>query len=258
MSAAVLDLALRLVAEGKACFFCHEDKTPACPHGFRDAARDAVALRDLHRRHPGPLIGVAAGEVSGIGFLDIDRKHEEAVRWWLENRHRMPQTRVHRTRSGGLHVVFCHYSGMRCWAARPVVGVDGRADGGYVVWWPAAGLSVLCDAPPAPWPEWLLEAVSPAPISPRPMSWQTPQEIDDRYVAAALRSAIDRVSRAGEGIRNSTLNSEAYGLTRFVEAGVLDAQQVADALAEAAISAGLAPRETMTTLHSAFRARGVA
>ena len=26
---------------------------------------------------------------------------------------------------------------------------------GYVVWWPAAGLPVLSDEPPAAWPEWL-------------------------------------------------------------------------------------------------------
>lgn len=259
MSAAVLGAALRLVGEGKAGFFCREDKTPACPHGFKDASRDPAGLRDLWRRYPGPLIGVVAGEISGFDILDIDRKHPEAVEWWQQNRRRLPETRVHRTRSGGLHVIFRHYPGLRCWTARPVVGVDGRADGGYAIWWPATGLPVLRDAEPVPWPEWLLDVVAPpAPDIVSAESAVSPQEVGDRYVEAALRSAVDRVSRAGEGIRNSTLNSEAHGLARFVVAGLVDAQPVADALAAAAISAGLAPRETMATLHSAFRARGVA
>jgi hypothetical protein len=129
-----LNTGVDLVAEGRAVFFCHEDKTPACPHGFKDAARDPVVLRELYRRHLGALVAVVAGEVSGIDIFDIDRKHPEAVQWWRENRHRVPQTRVHRTRSGGLHVVFRHHHGLRCWTARPVVGIDGRSTGGYIIW----------------------------------------------------------------------------------------------------------------------------
>jgi hypothetical protein len=256
MTGVIFDVALGLVADGRSVFFCREDKTPACPHGFKDAARDAAGLRELHRRYPGPLIAVATGEMSGIDIFDLDKKHPEAVEWWRQNGHWLPRTRVHRTRSGGLHVVFRHHPGLRCWTARPVVGADGRAAGGYAIWWPATGLPVLHDAPPAPWPRSLLEAVSP----PAPVTALAPPalEVDDRYVEAAIRSAIDRVSRAGEGVRNSTLNNEAYGLARFVAAGLIGGQEVADALAAAAISAGLAPRETMLTLHSALRARGVA
>src|SRR5262249_43505748 len=159
------------------------------------------------------LIGVATGEVSGVDVFDIDREHPEAAEWWKGNRHRVPRTRVHRTKSGGLHLVFRHAPGLRCWAARPVVGIDGRGDGGYAIWWPAAGLPVLRDEQPTPWPAWLLDAVKPAPADlvsvQSAASWRPPAglsggEAQERYAAAALRSAIERVSRAGEGARNST------------------------------------------------------
>jgi hypothetical protein len=64
------------------------------------------------------------------------------------------------------------------------------------------------------------------------------------------------VARAPVGIRNRTLNAEAYGIVRLVAAGLLDIQEVADRLAAAAIAAGLAPREIEATLRSAITARG--
>jgi len=71
-----------------------------------------------------------------------------------------------------------------------------------------------------------------------------------------LRHATERVALAGIGTRNVTLNTEAYGLGRFVAEGLLDGQAVADALAAAAITAGLAPREVLATLRSALAGRG--
>jgi hypothetical protein len=250
--------AVALGAEGLWSFPCGENKQPACPHGFKDAAVNEMALRELWQRHPGSHVGVATGEVSGFDVLDIDRKHNEAVDWLLDNRHRIPNTRVHRTRSGGLHYHFRHQPGLRCWTARPVIGVDGRSGGGYVIWWPAAGLPVLSDAPLADWPGWLLTELAPAPGPPSVSPVPSGSEVSDRYAAAALDNAVQRISQAGEGVRNSTLNAEAFSLGRFVEVGVLGGQVVADALAFAAISAGLRPREVEATLKSAFRARGLA
>jgi hypothetical protein len=151
---------------------------------------------------------------------------------------------------------------MRCWTRRPVAGVDGRADGGYVVWWPATGEAVICDVPPAPWPEWLLNELMPrAPANPT-AAWEPPVALSDhrarsRYADGALRHAVSRVARAPIGSRNDALNSEAYGLGRLVAAEVLDAQTVADALAAAAMAAGLASREVEATLRSAFAACGL-
>ena len=209
---AALDAALALAAEGYAVLPCKDNKLPACPQGFKDASSASGQVRVLWRERPAPRVGVATGEVSGIDVLDLDKKHAEAPEWWATNRDRIRKTRVHRTRSGGLHLLFRHKPQMRCWTARPVVGVDGRGDGGYVIWWPAAGFPVLCDAPPTDWPDWLLGEVA---AKPKPVVGSSSLAISDtekadRYVSAALESALERIGRAGEGVRNSTLNAEAF------------------------------------------------
>jgi hypothetical protein len=203
---------------------------------------------------------VPTGEASGLDVFDIDApRHPEAASWFAARRDALPRTRVHRTRSGGLHVLFRHRPGMRCWSGRPIPGIDGRADAGYAVWWPAAGFAVLCDAPVALWPEWLVAELAP-PEPPRHLS--APLTLDpihgSRYCAAALRDAARRIATAPIGARNSVLNAEAFGIGRLIAARGLSAQEAADTLAAAAVAAGLAPREVEATLRSAFGARGVA
>jgi hypothetical protein len=257
-----LDNALAVAAEGYPCFPCTTNKRPATPHGFRDAARDPTALRALWRRYPGALVGVVTGEASGIDVLDLDSKHQEARQWWTTHRNRLPVTRTHGTRSGGLHLLFQHVAGLRCSAGAIAAGVDTRASGGYFIHWPAVGLPVLCDAPLGLWPEWLLEELRPPRrAAPRAAWTRSLNTSRDRagasYCSAALQHAAERVACAPAGSRNRTLNGEAYGIGRLVAGGLLDAQEAADRLAAAAVAAGLAPREIEATLRSALRARGL-
>lgn len=77
-----------------------------------------------------------------------------------------------------------------------------------------------------------------------------------RYVAAALRHAIERVAGAGEGTRNATLNAEMFALARFLAGGHLTSSEIANALAAAAFHAGLTETEISKTLASALRAGG--
>jgi hypothetical protein len=65
------------------------------------------------------------------------------------------------------------------------------------------------------------------------------------------------VALAPSGSRNRLLNAEAYRIARLVNEGLLDGQEVADALAAAAFATGLAVREIEATLRNAFRARGL-
>src|SRR5262249_46301888 len=106
------------LASDYACFPCAPDKAPTCPGGFKAASRDPATLRQLFTLYPGPLIGVPTGAVSGIDIFDLDSKHSSARAWWAANRPQIPPTRVHRTRSGGLHLLFQHAAGLPCSAGR--------------------------------------------------------------------------------------------------------------------------------------------
>jgi hypothetical protein len=51
-----------------------------------------------------------------------------------ENRKRLPETRTHRTRSGGLQLLFRCTPRLRCTARRIAPGVYKRCDGGHLNW----------------------------------------------------------------------------------------------------------------------------
>jgi Bifunctional DNA primase/polymerase, N-terminal len=133
-------------------FPCHENKRPACEHGFKAAVADEAGIEASWRRTDAPLIGVATGASSGIAVVDIDPRN--GGRKWLDaNHHRLPMTRTHQTRGGGLHLIYRHAPGLRCRQIAP--GVDLKADGGYVVWWCAHGGQVLVLALVTELPHWI-------------------------------------------------------------------------------------------------------
>jgi hypothetical protein len=91
--------------------------------------------------------------------LDIDPRHGGDT--WLASQN-LPETRVHTTRSGGLHYFFKHRPGLGCSRDLIARGVDVRSEGGYVIWWPLAGCKVLSEGPIADWPATLIEALQKA------------------------------------------------------------------------------------------------
>jgi hypothetical protein len=48
---------------------------------------------------------------------------------------------------------------MRCSKDQIAPGVEIKADGGYVIWWPEHGCRVLCEGPVVPFPRWLFDEV---------------------------------------------------------------------------------------------------
>lgn len=252
-----VDHALDLAARGAAVFPVSRDKAPRCPRGHKAATTDRPTIEALHRQYGFVLVGVATGERSGLSVLDIDNK-PGALDWWSAHRNRLPQTRTHRTRSGGLHLWMRHQPGMRSSVAKIAPGIDVRADGASCIWWPAAGLPVLCDAEPAEWPAWLVPPPKPVWTPPQAEPWQGNDRRARRYAEAALRRAIERVAGAGPGARNATLNSETYGLMRLAATGSLTPSEIAEAMAHAGLAAGLDRREIEGTLKSALAARRVA
>jgi hypothetical protein len=185
---------------------------------------------------------VPTGNTSGIDVLDLDAKHVEAIAWMKENRRRFPQTRKHRTRSGGAHLLFQHDNAMTCTVAKIALGVDTRANGGYVIWWPAAGLPIISDAPPAPWPQWLLAQFRPKPRPPSPVVHVPDHRFIDKLVAM--------VANATEGERNHLTFWAACRAGELVAAGLLSAETAVAVIAEAATRCGLPRSEAEKTARS--------
>jgi hypothetical protein len=218
------------------------------PHGFKDATRDSNTLQELWRCCPGELIGVATGEISALDVLDIDPR-QGGDRWFVEHQHRFPTTRVHRTRSGGVHLLFAHEHGLRCSAGRIAPGIDVRATGGYVIWWPAAGLAVLSENSVAKWPEWLrVQLLSRR----RPMTKQR-ITVPDRY---ALMRLVQLIANARKGERNNLTYWAACRAGEMVASGLLAADAAVAVIAEAAVRAGLPRAEAERTAWSGIHATG--
>jgi hypothetical protein len=246
-TAASLMQALALVDPGLPCFPCRADKRPATPRGFKDATYDHDVLHELWRRYPGPLIGVPTGDISGLDILDIDPRHG-GERWFAEHQHRLPPTRVHQTRSGGLHLLFQHEAGLRCSAGRIAAGVDVRATGGYVIWWPVAGLPVLSELPITTWPDWLRVRLS---SPPRPATSRI--TVPDGH---ALMRMVQLIAGARAGERNNVTYWAACRAGEMVASGLLGADAAAAMIADAATRAGLPRSEAERTAWSGIRATG--
>lgn len=221
-----LNHALQLAALGLPCFPCGPSKAPACPGGYKAATTDANALASLWRAHPGNLIGMPTGPASGLDVLDIDPRHGGDA-WEAEHRDRLPATRLHATRSGGRHYLFRHASGVRCSASKVAPGVDVRAGGGFVIWWPGAGLDVLCRAKAADWPAWLLRTIVTTPPAPTSAPTVRQGAISTEHV---IRRALLRVETAQPGERHCRLRDAALTL-----GGVLDCWSISQAAATRAL-----------------------
>jgi hypothetical protein len=239
-------------------FPCLANKKPATPRGFKNATTDPAAIAGLWWSHWGPLVGLPTGERSGLDVLDIDL---DGLSWLGRNSGRLPLTRMHETKSGGRHLFFRHRPGLRCSTSKIELGVDVRADGGYVIWWPASGGRVLCEGPIAPWPASLDEALAEAeerrgrrtaekPTDGTQMIW-SPSQADyelpkrlylkvlelmpgsrgrnRRRVLGLLRTLVQKTEN-----RNHALNTLGFSFRELISTGVIDRTAAESLLIEAA------------------------
>jgi hypothetical protein len=137
------DIAAAWAENGWAVFPCRANKSPGTPNGFKDASRDP--LQDFPR--PWSMIGGVPGS-AGLVVVDVDVQGGASLTdlpaEWLE-------TRRHKTRSGGWHLIF---------RARPGAdygngpradlgpGIDIRHDRGYIILPPSPGYSLDHDVEP--------------------------------------------------------------------------------------------------------------
>jgi Bifunctional DNA primase/polymerase, N-terminal len=242
--------AMRLARRGLPVFPCHaEDKNPVPPHGFKSATADPEDI-ELWVWDETRLIGVPTGVASGIAVLDVDPRHNGDQ--WLEAcKRRLPFTRAHRTRSGGVHLLFRWRDGLRNSAGRIAPGVDVRGEGGYIIWWPAHRCPVLDFLPLdelPPWPSWIV------------LPERQPKKFDgasrygravaDPFQVGVLANFV-RESRDGE--RNNRLFWAACRLAEMKFERPNHRDNAATKLLRAAMAVGLGDEEAARTIESALQ-----
>jgi Bifunctional DNA primase/polymerase, N-terminal len=232
--------ALHLAHKGHAVFPCGEDKRPLTLSGFKDATTDPDVIHEWWVRCPDALIGVPTGPKFVV--IDLDLQHEEAQAWLAENRHRLPLTRTHATRSGGKHLLFASNAKVKCSVSKICRGVDTRGLGGYIVWWPACGLEVLHGGVLAPVPGWIIAALNP---KPRPIT--ASRICVNAPTAASLRGALNVLAGAKEGERNHALFWTACRMGEAIHAGTISEAQALDLLTLTGRQVGLSDHEIRST-----------
>jgi hypothetical protein len=249
--------ALRLAEAGIPVFACAADKRPVTQHGFRDATTDLAKLRAMFTAPGAVLVAVPTGESSGVVVLDGDVTAEADGRatlrqWTVEGR--LPWTRVHETRRGGVHLLFRRDPArpIRCSQGKLAPLVDVRGVGGYVVWWPGSGGVVLSGVPIGDLPElpaWVSDALAPA-REPAAEAPQRPRSGHPDATEKRLEAVIKAAAQASEGSRNSLLFWASKRCAEMVAEGSLAAEAAKAALVEAGKHAGLSEREAKATVVS--------
>lgn len=232
-------------------FACDGQKRPVVATGFKAATRDRDAIMEQFSRPSAAMIGVPTGSPSGIVVIDVDIKNGAKGQDWLdENIDALPETRTHRTQSGGLHLVFIAPPGVeiRNSASRVAPGVDVRGEGGYIIAPPSPGYQIADHHDPAEMPRWLIRACLP-PEEPRAAPAASTDR-HERYVQSAIDGEIAAITRAGEGTRNDTLHKAAVKLGTLVGAGALSRGDAEVELTRAGQMTGLPSREVLATVKS--------
>jgi hypothetical protein len=129
-------------------FPCYDNKRPATKHGFKDAVGTVDEAIDLFAKHPtATLIGVKTGKDSNLIVVDFDLYKSPLAKEFLDLLTAdglLTPTRVQETRSGGLHYFYSGDGSSGGYPSTvPCEGVDVKGEGGYVIFWEAAGCKVL-------------------------------------------------------------------------------------------------------------------
>lgn len=120
-------------------------KSPYTKNGFKDATQDEAQIRRFWAAHPDALVGVPTGSRTGLVVVDFDIGTADAQTqdWLADNQSALINTRIHQTGGGGRHYLFRAVGNVRIRGGVSVPlgkvtrrGLDIRAEGGYIIWWP--------------------------------------------------------------------------------------------------------------------------
>jgi hypothetical protein len=276
-----LQAALTYAARGWAVFPCHTigpggcschqpdcnspGKHPTVARGLHAATIDRADVRTWWQRRPGNNVAIRTGGESGLVVVDVDPDHGgiDSLRALVDTHGRLPAGPRVRTGSGGWHLYFQHPGELirNSAGTRLGVGVDIRADGGYVIAPPSQHRSLHSyqwrdfDLALPDLPEWTLDRLTPPSATPTLVHRHHAQAPpSDAWARSALTGEADSVRAAPEGTRNHALNRAAFCLGQIVAVGALDPGTVEAALLKSALQAGLGEREALRTLQSGLTA----
>jgi hypothetical protein len=144
----VLEAALHYAGRGIPVFPCNIQKRPLTVHGFKDASTDKAQIRAWWEQHPNAIIGLPTGAASGLAVIDLDHKpnkfgiERNGSQALLEitQGEILPDTVEARTPTGGRHIYVRNQPGFKC-STDDELGIDVRAEGGYVCVPPSPGYS---------------------------------------------------------------------------------------------------------------------
>ena len=253
----LLDHALTYAEKaGWQIFPCKLDKSPYTKHGCKDATTDPGQIKKWWSRWPDASIGCATGPKSKIWILDIDLPGgPESLQKLISENGELPETRMQKTGSGGIHYFF-PWNGAKIGNTSGKVGVkvDTRGIGGYIILSPSPHpsgnnyewLKRMVDLPAAP--KWLSDMV----VKKEPIRHVShPQQGGNSpYGLAALSQEIIALSGSGPGQRNDQLNRSGYALGQLVAGGELEIGHVENSLMGLAFSIGLEEVEARKTFKS--------
>ena len=147
MNKTLFDAALEWRRRGFKVFPCNADKTPATPHGVKDATTDIATIREWWQTgNAGPMLGVAMGPrvgKPGVVTVDLDLKADAngLEEWKRLGGDYTADTLQQKTPSGGRHLLFLDdpENPLRNSVGAVAPGIDIRAAGGYIIAAPSPG-----------------------------------------------------------------------------------------------------------------------
>ena len=132
--------------QGVPVFPCNSSKRPLTKHGHLDAVTDPKAVAELFEffGNSTTYIGARMGKDSGLFAIDFDLykgPKPQAYMDMLVGKGILPNTRIHRTKNGGVHAI---YHSDTSWPnVIPEVGVEVKGEGGYIIVPPSEGYTVV-------------------------------------------------------------------------------------------------------------------
>jgi hypothetical protein len=234
-------------------------------HGEWQKRGGFATVGEVHAAHPGHGVGCHMRS-AGIIAIDLDRKNGvDGTKTLVDLERRfgeLPPTRVHSTRSGGLHYFYRAPGVDRNSAGRirrtgeAAPGFDVRAGDGFVRWIGTPGFALVRKLPIVELPTSWREALSDAPGAPRERVELTGGPVERRRACGALLWAGEQVANAGRGARNGDLHRYARWMAqRFCPP--LSYREIEAVMLQACAENGLAKddgeRKCIASIRSGFQ-----